>query len=137
MALVEGWDGNILVGTTLMDRMTHWKVNFVQESIDNTDFGTSTPDREFTAGLRAHTVEFSGNYDPADAGQDHLTDKMMKGASPSMTTMVFLENAAVGSKSGWTGAVLVENIGIDSNVDGLVAFSGSGKVSGGLSTYST
>jgi len=137
MAEIEGWDGGIIVGSSVVDGMSHWKINFVQEALENTNFGTTTPDRAFQPGLRAHSVEFSGYYDPSDAGQDHLTDKMTKGNTPSMTTMVFLENKTTGAKSGWTGVVLVESLGIDSQVDTLVTYSGSGKVSGGLDTYST
>jgi len=136
MAQIEGWDGGIIVGTSLTDAMTHWKVNLVQESIDDTDYGTTTPDRTFSPGLRAHTVEFSGNYSD-DAGMKHLTDKMLSSNAPSMTTMIFLTQKTTGAREGFKGVVLVENIGIDSNVDGLVAFSGSGKVSGGLDTYSS
>jgi hypothetical protein len=129
MALVEGWDGNIKVGANAMANMSHFKINFVQESIDNTAYGTTVQDRSFLPGLRAHTVEFSGLYN-GSSGQLTLTGKMKKGGTPSLTSMSFI---TTGSK-GYKGAILVESIGVDSNVDGVVAFSGSGKASGGLST---
>ena len=55
---------------------------------------------------------------------------MKKSGTPSLTSMHFYTTGAKGFK----GKVLIENIGLDSNVDGLIQFSGSGKVSGGLST---
>jgi hypothetical protein len=55
---------------------------------------------------------------------------MKKDGAPTATTISFLTTGAKGYK----GTVMVESIGIDSNVDGLLSFTLSGKVSGGLST---
>jgi len=129
MALVEGWDGNVKLSSAVAADITHYKINMVQESIDNTHYGTTVQDRTFTPGLRAHTVEFSGNYNGSSA-QLAVVAKMKKSGTPSLTSMHFYTTGAKGFK----GKVLIENIGLDSNVDGLIQFSGSGKVSGGLST---
>lgn len=129
MAIAEGWDGSIKLGANAIANISNWKVNFVQETHDVSQFGDTQQDREFAYGLRSHTVEFSGYYN-GSSGQLTLTGYMKSSATPSMTTISFLTTGAKGYK----GTVLVESIGIDSNVDGLLAFTCSGKVSGGLST---
>jgi hypothetical protein len=138
MAILEGWDGGIYtsVGCTLT-KMSNWKINFVAESQENTNFGATSPDRTFGYGLRSHTVEFGGYFENTATGQYRLVKKMLKDQSPTATSMVFLTNRTTGAKAGWKGAIFVESIGIDSPVDGYVKFSGSGKVSGGLTTYSS
>lgn len=140
MAIIEGWDGGVFLGTAASDtltKITNWKINFVQETLDNTNFETTTPDRTFAYGLRAHTVEFSGFLENTSTGQYQLIDNMLKDNTPAETTMVFLTNKTTATKAGWAGSILIESINVDSNVDGLVAFSGSGKVSAGLDTWST
>ena len=129
MAIAEGWDGNFKLGVNAMANLNNWKINFVQETHDITQFGTTVQDRAFGYGVRAHTVEFSGYFN-GSSGQLTLVGYMKKSGTPSATTMSFLTTGAKGYK----GTVYVESLGIDSNVDGLLAFSGSGKVSGGLST---
>jgi hypothetical protein len=48
-----------------------------------------------------------------------------------------LTNKTTGAKAGWRGAILLESLNVDNNVDALVAFSGSGKVTAGLDTFAT
>jgi hypothetical protein len=129
MAIAEGWDGSIKLGANAIANISNWKVNFVQETHDVSQFGDTQQDREFAFGLRSHTVEFSGFYN-GTSGELTLTGYMKKDGAPAFTTISFLTTGAKGYK----GTVLVESIGIDSNVDGLLSFTASGKVSGGLST---
>jgi hypothetical protein len=129
MAIVEGWDGKVNLGGNTFANLNNWKINFVQELADVTPFGTSTPDRRFQPTLRSHTVEFSGHYN-GSSGQLTLTGYMKKSGTPTATTMSFI---TTGSK-GFKGTIYVESIALDSPVDNLVTFSGSGRVSGGLST---
>jgi hypothetical protein len=140
MAIVEGWDGGVFLGTAASDTLTkisNWKINFVQEVLDNTNFETTTPDRTFAYGLRAHTVEFSGFLENTATGQYSLIDGMLKANTPAVTSMAFLTNKTTGAKAGWRGAILIESLNVDNNVDALVTFAGSGKVSAGLSTFSS
>jgi hypothetical protein len=129
MAIAEGWDGSVKLGANAMANISNWKINFVQETIDVSQFGDTQQDREFQYGLRSHTVELSGMYN-GSSGQLTLTGYMKKDGTPTATTISFLTTGAKGYK----GTVMVESIGIDSNVDGLLSFTLSGKVSGGLST---
>lgn len=140
MAILEGWDGGVFLGTAGTDTLTkisNWKINFVQETLDNTNFETTTPDRTFAYGLRSHTVEFSGFLENGSTGQYGLIDGMLKDNTPAITTMVFLTNKTTGAKAGWRGAILIESLSVDNNVDALVAFAGSGKATAGLDTFST
>jgi len=82
-------------------------------------------------------VEFSGFLENTATGQYSLIDGMLKDNTPSITTMVFLTNKTTGAKAGWRGAILLESLNVDNNVDALVAFSGSGKVTAGLDTFAT
>jgi len=129
MAIAEGWDGSVKLGANAMANINNWKINFVNETIDVSQFGDTQQDREFAYGLRSHTVELSGFYN-GSSGQLTMTGYMKKDGTPTATTISFLTTGAKGYK----GTVMVESIGIDSNVDGLLSFTLSGKVSGGLST---
>jgi hypothetical protein len=129
MAIAEGWDGSIKLGATAMANINNWKINFVQETHDVSQFGDTQQDREFAYGLRSHTVEFSGHYNGSSM-QSALLGYMESSGTPTATTISFLTTGAKGYK----GTVYIESIGIDSNVDGLLSFTCSGKVSGGLST---
>jgi hypothetical protein len=140
MAIIEGWDGAIRLDSATGDvltQMTNWKINFAQELQDVTNFGTTTPDRSFLYTLRSHTVEFSGYLENGSTGQYQLIKKMLKSGTPSATTMLFFTNKTTGAKAGFRGAIFIESIGIDSPVDNLVTFSGSGRASAGLSTFSS
>jgi hypothetical protein len=129
MAIVEGWDGSVKLGANAVANLNNWKINFVAETVDVSQFGDTVQDRKFQYALRSHGVEFAGHYN-GSSGQLTMVGMMKSTGTLAGCTMSFITTGAKGYK----GTIIVESIALDAPVDGLIAFSGSGKASGGLST---
>jgi predicted secreted protein len=100
---------------------------FTGDSLDITTFDSDCF-REFIAGLKGATIDFSGFYDPTDtAGQVALFTAFLAGTK--LTTAqkpVF----SVDGTHGFTGDGYVTAYSVDASVDGIVNFSASIQLSG-------
>lgn len=138
MATNKGWDGSILIGTNAMAHINQWTINFVQEAIDNTAFGSTTPyDRTYEPGMRAHTVSVEGQLGSTDPAQLALLNGMKSTQAGAAVTLILLTKSTTGSKAGWTGSGVPTAITPAQPRGSVGTFSATFQVSGGLSTYST
>ena len=135
MAIKQGWDGAIYVGGNEMVHMNTWTINFAGDALENTDFGDK--DRTYQPGLRNVTVDVAGNYESTQTAQLALTNNFKSTATNTAVTVLCLTNNTTGSNEGWTGSGPVTALTVGGAVDGLVPFSASVQISGGLSTYSS
>ena len=80
MAINKGWDGKFMAGSTSADsevvHVNNWELAFSGDALENTVFGDTVYDRSYAAGLRSHTVTFSGYSDPADNSHSYLLNMM-------------------------------------------------------------
>jgi hypothetical protein len=134
MAISKGWQGSLVIGTDTVGSINNWEINFAEDALENTAFGSTTPyDRTYQPGLRAHTVTISGYADPAsDTAQMALLNGMRASTEPAAVTIVCYYNTT--TPQGWTGSAVVTGLTVGMPVDGLSPFSGTFQVSGGLST---
>lgn len=135
MAIKQGWDGAILVGANELVSMNNWTINFAADALENTDFGDD--DRTYQPGLRNVTVDFAGSYESTNAAALALTNNFKSTNTNTAATLICLVNRTTGTKSGWTGSGPITALTVGGAVDGLVPFSGSVQISGGMSTYNT
>lgn len=135
MAIKKGWDGALLVGGNEVGYLNSWTINWTGDALENTAFGDD--DREYTPGLRSAVVDFAGYYTTTGTANVALTANMKSTATNTAQTIICLVARTTGSKSGWTGSGPVTALTVGGAVDGLVPFSGSIQISGGLSTYSS
>lgn len=136
MAINKGWDGRFMAGSTSGDsevvHVNNWELSFSGDALENTAFGDTVYDRGYTAGLRSHTVSFSGYSDPADNSHSYLTD-LMKSTIES-DEIYFETQYDRSTPKGWSGKGVITGLTISTPVDGLAAFSGTIQVTDGLST---
>jgi len=137
MAINKGWDGAILIGANEMAHINSWEAAFAGDALEKTAFGTTVYDREYEPGLRNHTVTFSGYHESTNAAQQALTANMKSTQAAAAVTVVLLTERTTGAKAGYTGSGILTGLTVSEAVDGLVGFSGTLQLSGGLSTYST
>ena len=135
MAIKNGWDGAILVGSNEVGHMNSWTVTWSADALENTAFGSD--DRTYQPGLRSAVVDFAGYYESTNTAQLALTANMKSTATNTAVTLICLTNRTTGAKEGWTGSGPLTNVTVGGAVDGLVPFSASVQISGGLSTYAT
>jgi hypothetical protein len=135
MAIKQGWDGAILIGSDELTNMNSWTINWAADALENTDFGDK--DRSYQPGLRNVTVDFAGNYESSDTAAYALVNNFKSTVTNTAVTLVCLVNRTTGAKSGWTGSGPITALTVGGAADGLVPFSGSVQISGGLSTYAT
>lgn len=135
MAIKKGWDGALYISTNEVAALNSWTINFTADALENTAFGAD--DRTYAPGLRNAVVDFAGYYTTTGTANVALTNNFRSTATNSLTTVTCLVNRTAGSKSGWTGSGPITALTIGGAVDGLVPFSGSIQISGGLSTYSS
>lgn len=135
MAIKQGWDGAILIGSDELANMNSWTINFAADALENTDFGDA--DRTYQPGLRNVTIDFAGSYESSDTAAYALVDNFISTNTNTAVTVVCLVNNTTGTKSGWTGIGPITALTVGGAVDSLVPLSGSIQVSGGMSTYAT
>lgn len=135
MAIRKGYDGAVFVGTTAasseMAHMNSWTLNFTGDALEATDFGDD--DRVFLPGMRNVTIDFAGYYESTQAAQEYLVD-YMKGSATNTAVTVYCYYKRTTARLGFRGSGPITALTIGGAVDGLVPFSGSVQVSGGMST---
>lgn len=135
MAIKQGWDGAVLIGSDELTNLNTWTINWAGDALENTDFGDK--DRTYQPGLRNVTVDFGGYYESSDTAAYALVTNFSSTNTNTAVTVVCLVNRTTAEKSGWTGTGPVTALSVGGAVDGLVPFSGTVQISGGLSTYAT
>lgn len=135
MAIKKGWDGALYISTNEVAYLNSWTINWTADALENTAFGDD--DRAYTPGLRSAVIDFAGYYTTTGTANVALTNNFRATATNSLTTVTCLVARTTGSKSGWTGSGPITALTVGGAVDGLVPFSGSIQISGGLSTYSS
>lgn len=131
MAIKQGWDGSIQLGSTTAStaalHMNSWTINFAGDALENTAYGVK--DRTFQPGLRNVTVDFAGYYESTQSAQKYVVDTLKSTA----TNRKIYVKCLVGA-TGFDGAGPVTAFTVGGAVDGLVPISGSVQISGGMST---
>ena len=135
MAIKQGWDGAILAGGDTIGNMNTFTINWAGDALENTAFGVK--DRTYQPGLRTATVDFAGNYESSDTAAYAIVENFKSGVTNTAITLICLMNRTTGLKEGWTGGGPITALTVGGAVDGLVPFSASVQISGGLSTYAT
>jgi len=133
MAIAKGWEGRIKVGSTdgdtVMLHMNSWTLAFAGDALEATAFGNK--DRVYATGLRTGTVDFAGYYESSEARQKYMVDRMKAGSTNARYQVDCLYAT---TPKGFTGEAILTALSIGGAVDGLVPFSGSFQVAGGIST---
>ena len=136
MAIAQGWDGALLIGSNVIGKLTEWSLDAGAEVIEKTSFGDMY-DRAYTPGMRGpHTVSFSGYRETTNAGQDAITDVFTGASKPAAATMYLLTKKTTGTDAGFTGSVILTGFSQGVSMDGMQTFSGAGQFAGKLSTHS-
>jgi hypothetical protein len=142
MAIKQGWDGAVYIGTTAADtdstaaaNLNSWTINWAGDALENTDYGDK--DRTYQPGLRNVTIDFAGNYEAGQYAADYLTDNFKSASTNTAAAIYCLTVRTTGAKAGWYGSGPITALTVGGAVDGLVPLSGTIQISGGLSTYAT
>ncbi len=135
MSVEKGVDGSILIGTDKMAHIKSWEWSPAGDALETTCFGEK--DRTSVPGLRSHAVTFAGDLESTGVAQKALLDNFKSTAENTAATVILLTNSTTGSKKGWTGSGPITGLAIGNAAEGLVAFSGTIQISGGMSTYTT
>jgi hypothetical protein len=135
MAIKKGWNGAILIGANEIGHMNSWSISWSADALEKTAYGDK--DRAYDPGMRSAVVDFAGYYESSNTAQAALVNNFRSSVTNTAATVVCLAHRTTGAKSGWTGAGPITALSVGGAVDGLVPFSGSIQVSGGLSTYAT
>ena len=136
MSIKQGWDGAIFLGSTTpasteMVNMNSWTINFTGDALENTDYGNK--DRTYQPGLRNVTVDFAGYYESTRTAQKYVVDTM-KSTATNRNVYVKCLTKRTAAVTGFTGSGPVTAMTVGGPVDGLVPFSGTVQISGGMST---
>jgi hypothetical protein len=115
--------------------MNSWSASITGDALEDTAFGDK--DRNYLPGMRTATVDFGGYYESSNTAQAALVNNFRSSVTNTAATIICLVNRTTGAKSGWTGSGPITSLTVGGAVDGLVPFSGSVQISGGLSTYAT
>lgn len=134
MAIKNGWDGAIYIGSNEIVSMNSWSIAWSADALENTDFGDK--DRSYQPGLRSAVVDFAGYYESTNAAQLALTNNMKSTATNTAATVICLVKRT-SPKSGFTGSGPITALNVGGAVDGLVPLTGSIQISGGMTTYAT
>jgi hypothetical protein len=134
MAIRKGWDGGIYVGSTSAStevlHMNSWAMNISGDALEKSAFGSK--DRLYDPGLRGITVDFAGYYESTSVSQKYILDRMKANSTNASYGVRCLYQRS--PARGFSGKGVVTSITVGGPVDGLVPFSGSIQVSGGMST---
>ena len=135
MAIRNGWDGALYIGSTSaaseVANLNSWSINWSADALEKTAFGDD--DRTYDPGLRSAVVDFSGYYESTRAAVDYLTDRV-KGSGTNSVVTVYCYYRRTTARLGFRGTGPITAITIGGAVDGLVPFSGSIQISAGMST---
>lgn len=135
MAIKQGWDGAIFLGSTVASsealNMNNWTINFAGDALENTAYGVK--DRTYQPGLRNVTIDFAGYYESTKAAHKYLVDTFKNNAT-NRTIFVKCLTKRTAAVQGWQGKGPATAFTVGGAVDGLVPVSGTIQVSGGLST---
>jgi hypothetical protein len=134
MAIRKGYDGGVYVGTTAASTevlyMNTWSLNISGDALEKSAFGDK--DRTYDPGLRGMTVDFAGYYESTSVSQKYILDRMKAGSTNATYGVRCLYQRS--PARGYSGKGPVTSITVGGAVDGLVPFSGSIQISGGMST---
>lgn len=135
MAIKQGWDGAVFLGSTTASTeaiaLNSWTINWAGDALENTDFGDK--DRTYQSGLRNVTVDFAGYYESTNTAQKYVVDSM-EGSAVIRKVYIKCLSKRTAVVTGWEGAGPLTALSVGGAVDGLVPISGTVQVSGGLST---
>ena len=135
MAIRQGWDGAIFIGSTAASTeaipMNSWTINWAGDALENTAFGVK--DRTYQPGIRTVTVDFAGYYESTRSAQKYLVDSLKTTAALRKAYVKCLYRRAA-TVLGLDGSGPITAVTVGGAVDGLVPFSGSIQISGGMST---
>jgi hypothetical protein len=135
MAIRNGWDGALYVGTTSASsevaNLNSWTLSWTGDALEKTCFGQN--DRTYDPGERSAVVDFAGYYESTKAGQKYFVD-YMKGNATNTAVTVYCYYKRTTARLGFRGSGPITALTIGGAVDGLVPISGSVQISGGMST---
>ena len=140
MAIAKGWEGRIRVGSTalstagvhgstVMLQMNSWTLAFSGDALEDTVFGDK--DRGYQPGLRTATVDFAGYYESSEARQKWLVDRMKSGGTNAKYGVDCLYST---TPKGFQGDGVLTALSVGGAVDGLVPFTGTFQIGGGMTT---
>lgn len=120
-------------GTTWTDLkgINSFKSPFSREMLEKTAFGDEC--RKRMAGLKDGSVDASGAYEEADAGQIIVRDAFEGGSDLHVRTTY--NAAATAGQKGFVFVTIVESHEIGDEVDGLIEWSFSAQFNGAWAAY--
>ena len=119
MSHLAGTGGSVDTGSVVAG-IKSWTLDRPVEMLDTTDFGSSG-DKEYISGLKGWSGSFEGNKDGVP--------QTLAGA---IVTLKLYESAAIF----WTGSALLNNLTVNTGVDGLVNYGYTYQGTGALTTAS-
>lgn len=144
MAIDEGWDGAILLGSSNaaksseITQINEWNMEFTGDELEVTAFD-STYDRVYEQGMRSVVITFSG-YSENDNVQNYAVANITRSSGPYSSTQVYfvlLTDNTTGQKAGYQGKAIITGLTRGATPDGLQTISGTLRVADAMSTYAS
>lgn len=128
MAKIFGVNGKVMYGSTVVANMVSWSMSGLSSPTSSapTAFGdTGTKVKEVTELPDGGTIEFNGNWDPADAGQAAFATHCAAGTH--LTNLYLYANTSTFWRVGTGGYIIVtksDAVTLPRNGAGTISFSG-------------
>lgn len=134
MATGVGQDVSIKIGANAIGEMKNTTYNINSDELDTTTFGAVNKAKTRKVSLRECSLDFSGFFDPKDAGQAAVMAALMATSSIGEIPALTFYPLGVAAATNFTGAWIVVTGGITGSHDGMVEVSFSLKSNGDI-TY--
>lgn len=123
MSATRGCFGKIKAGANFIAQLRSWSVEESAAEIDVSVMGDCT--KAYDVGAVETSFTASGFWDTSDTGQTALV-------VGSTVAVELYPGGDASGKAYYTGDVIVQSVNKSADIDGVVEFSVSGKINGGL-----
>jgi len=130
MAATIGKDGDVKIGTATVAYMDTWSLTPNINTPELTSFGDAA--RVYGSALRDAGLTFSGTLDRSDTDQADLMDQFEDGTLADIAVRLYTAAASY-----WSGNVRLTGQTVNSQIEGKVAITWNGIVSGNLAFTSS